>query len=261
MGQLPTEILGWYFHLPVFALVVSRIAGALAFVPLIGGVAVPSNLRAVLALALALLAAPLVRAPAAAPDTPLGLALALAGEWCIGALLGLVLMLAFLALQMGGLLIAQESGLAFNTLLDPTTEHEESVVSVFYLQVAGVVFLLVGGHREIIRATLDTFEHIPLLGAHQLLTHGPGLLFDALAMGLELALRIAAPTVLTLFLVNMALGFVARTVPQLNVITIGFALKGLVSFVVIAVTLPIAMTAFTDGLEWVVRWIETLHAA
>jgi flagellar biosynthetic protein FliR len=70
--------------------------------------------------------------------------------------------------------------------------------------------------------------------------------------------RVAAPVILTLFLVNAAMGFVSRTVPQLNILTIGFSLKGLVAFVLMAISLPAALEAFTDALETTVGWITEL---
>jgi flagellar biosynthesis protein FliR len=51
---------------------------------------------------------------------------------------------------------------------------------------------------------------------------------------------------------------VARTVPQINIATVGFSLKGLVAFFVIAISLPSAAAAFTDALEHVIGWVTSV---
>jgi len=252
---MPVGLLAWYLKLPVFALVASRLGGLVMFQPVIGGYAIPARVRALFVLGLAALVTPFVSAGPELPDRPTGLILASAEELLLGVLLGLVVRMCFLGLQLGGQLIAQESGLAFGRVADPSTGEDETLLSNLYLQLGAVVFLIIGGHRALLAVALDTFARIPLLSVGT----GPGghveLLFDALTLGGQIALRTAAPVVLTLFLVNAAMGFVSRTVPQLNILTVGFSIKGLVAFVLVAVSLPAAFDAFTGALETVVGWI------
>jgi flagellar biosynthetic protein FliR len=258
---MPLELFAQYLKLPVFALVVARLAGLIMFQPVLGAMSIPYNVRALLVLGLAALVTPIVPTPANLPDTPFGLTLALGLELLLGALLGLVLATCFLGLQLGGLLLAQESGLAFGQIVDPTTEEDETVLGVFQLQLGAVVFLVVGGHRAAVSACLDTFQSIPLLGDHGLAFLGVDMLVKTLSVGGQVAFCVAAPALLALFLVNVALGFVSRTMPQLNVLAVGFSLKGLLAFLIIAVSLPTGINAFVDTVEDVYRWLtELVHA-
>jgi len=129
---------------------------------------------------------------------------------------------------------------------------------VFYLQMAVVVYLIVGGHRALIGACLDTFRTLPLLGNRGLVPVDLEVLLQALALGTELALRVAAPALLALCLVNVALGFVSRTMPQLNIIAVGFSLKSLVGFAIMAVALPSATDAFVAAIEKTFGWLNEL---
>ena len=133
-----------------------------------------------------------------------------------------------------------------------------TLLSSFYVQFGSVVFLILGGHRLIFSVILDTFEHLPLLAAIQGLDNALPLLLQAMTTGVDIAVRVAAPVVLTLFLVNIALGFVGRTVPQLNILTLGFPIKGILGLVLLAVTLPSALTTFNVALASTVRWIDQL---
>ena len=255
---MPFELTATYLKLPVFLLVVSRLGGLIMFQPIISGYAIPANIKVLLVLGLAALVTPFAHFHGAAPFEPAAIVFAMGSELLLGVLMGLTVRMCFLGLQLGGQVIAQESGLAFGRVADPTTGVQHSLISNLYLQLGAVVFLIVGGHRVVIAVALDTFKTIPLLSDPGTFTRGVGVLLDALMLGAEIAVRIAAPVVLTLFLVNAAMGFVSRTVPQLNILTIGFSIKGLVAFVLIAVSLPAAMEVFTDALELTVGWIHGL---
>lgn len=255
---MPYALLAEYLRLPLFLLVASRLGGILMFMPVLGALALPPQLRALLVVALAAVVTPLVDAPAGWPDTLGGLALAMGGELLIGVLMGLAVFLCFVGLQLGAQLIAQESGLALGQILDPMMEEEDTVLGSLYLQLGLVIFLIIGGHRVLLAAAFDSFRTVPLLSGMGWLEGGGAVLLDALRTGGELAIRIAAPTVLTLFLVNLGLGFVSRTVPQLNVTTLGFSFKALLGFALMAISLPVLLAGFTETLEAVIGQLRDL---
>jgi flagellar biosynthetic protein FliR len=255
---VPSELFATYLKLPVFLLVLSRLGGLVMFQPVLGGYAIPTNVRVLLVAGLAAMVTPFVKLAGAAPTQPFAIILAMGGEVLLGILMGLVVRMCFLGLQIGGQVIAQESGLAFGQIADPSSGTEHSIISGLYLQLGAVVFLIVGGHRVLVAVALDTFNMIPLLGDSGTLVHGTELVLDALTLSGEIAVRVAAPVILTLFLVNAAMGFVSRTIPQFNILTIGFSLKGLVAFMLMAISLPAALEAFTDALEMTIGWVAAL---
>jgi len=253
---MPFELLAQYLKLPVFALVAARLGGLLMFQPVLGSLAIPHRLRVMLVLALAALMTPLVHLPAAAPDTPLQIAFAMGLEVLLGGLIGLVTVACFLGVQIGGQLIAQEAGLAFGQIVDPNTDHQQSVIGVLYVQLVAVVYLVIGGHRALVSACLDTFQTIPLLADGGAARVGGEMLCDAIALSGHVAFQVTAPAMLALFLVNVAMGFVSRTVPQLNILAVGFSLKAMVAFLLMAVSLPSAADAFIESLEQVCLWLN-----
>jgi flagellar biosynthetic protein FliR len=258
---MPLELLATYLNLPAFALVAARLGGLIMFQPVLGAMSVPPRLRVLLVLGLATLMTPLVTMPAVMPTTPLELTLAMFSEVLLGALMGLISVMCFLGMQWGGMLVAQQSGLAFGQVADPTSNRQETLLGVFYLQLSILIFVLIGGHRALVAACLDTFQSIPLLGGNAAARLGAELVVRALDAGGHLAFRVAAPALLALFLVHVALGFISRTMPQLNVLAIGFALKALLAFLLIAVSLPIAGDVFLDALNQIHLWIHELIVA
>jgi flagellar biosynthetic protein FliR len=220
---------------------------------------VPAQLRALFVVGLAALVTPLVDVEAPVLTQPAAIAVAMGGELLLGVLIGLVVRACFTGIQMGGTLIAQESGLAYGSVVDPSgLGEDENVVSIFYVQLAMVTYLIVGGHRALVTAALDTFVTIPLLADTDAVRGSVTLLCDALRVGFDLAVRVAAPAMLTMFLVNVVLGFLSRTVPQLNVTLMGFSFKTLLAFLVMAAALPAGLAAFTTTLDEVVSWLPPL---
>ncbi len=258
---MPWELLSLYLKLPVFALVAARLGGLLMFQPILGSLAIPWRVRALLVLGLAALLTPLVPWPAGAPDHPAGIIIALASEVLLGGLIGLVTAACFLGLEMGGQLVAQEAGLAFGQIADPNSDQEQTVMGVFYVQLAAAVYLVIGGHRALIAACLDTFSTIPLLAETQAAPLGTELLSQVLGLSGHVAIRVAAPALLALFLVNLALGFVSRTMPQLNIIAVGFSIKALIAFLLLAVALPMAGETFLTAVEQAFAWLNELLGA
>jgi flagellar biosynthetic protein FliR len=255
---VPWELINTYLRVPLLAMVVCRLAGMIMFLPILGALSIPATIRALLVIGLAFLVTPFVDYRGDMPATVGGLALALGGELLLGSLVGMVVAACFYGMQLGGLMIAQETGAAFGSIVDPTTGVEETIISGFYLQLGAVVFLIFGGHRALVSACIESFGALPVLSGW----HEPELaleaLLKALAVGTETGIRVAAPVALTMFVVNLAMGFVSRTVPQLNVATLGFAVKSLAAFAIMMVSLPAAAMAFVWACEQAAEVVQAL---
>lgn len=257
---MPYELFTQYLNLPLFLLVAARLAGLIMFQPILGSLAVPTAGRAMLVLALTIMVMPLTDPLVALPVSVFGMVLGMLQEVLVGAVLGLVLAGLMLGMQLGGQLIAQETGLAFGQIVDPNSGDQSNTLSNFYIQFAGLLYLLLDGHRAVVLACLDSFESIPLLTGMSITQHGVDLLLGVLQAGAELAVKVAAPTMITLFLVNVAMGFVSRTIPQLNILTFGFSVKTLIGFLIMVLSLPMAAFAFADALEQSVRALQEMLA-
>jgi flagellar biosynthetic protein FliR len=215
----------------------------------------------VLVMGLAALAAPLVPRPTELPTNFGELAIAFGSELILGSVIGLALAVVLVGVQLGGYLIAQEAGLTYGQVVDPSSGEDLPPLSLLYMQLATVLFLVSDGHLAMVRGVLDSFHTLPLPGDGGRSAFGIDLLLDALQVSGELAIQVAAPALVALTLANVALGFISRTVPQLNVLTVGFSLKTLVGFVLMAVSLPPVVGAVISALEGVMGQIRALLAS
>jgi flagellar biosynthetic protein FliR len=229
----------------VFLLVLFRITGVMMLAPVFGSPMAPATVKIFLSLTLAFLFFPLVQGQGAAVTMDGGLlALAVAWELAVGLLIGFAAALLFAAVQFGGHLIDQELGILQANVLDPMLNEQISIVGQFKVLIATLVYLLINGHHLLIGAVSESFRAVPMLG----LTFSKGaalhlsdtLMRDFFRMGIE----IAAPALVTLFLVTIALAFMARTAPEMNIFALSFPLRMAVGFVVVALGVGLFVAGF-----------------
>jgi flagellar biosynthetic protein FliR len=169
------------------------------------------------------------------------------GELAIGVLVGLGASLLLIGVQLAAQLAAQQAGLALGDIFNPLLESEGTAVSQLYFLVATMVFLGVGGDRAVIAALLDSFETVPPL-AFRVTPDLIELIVEMLVLSFAIAIRVGAPVVLALMLSFLTLGFIMRTVPQLNILTVGFPIKIAVAMLIMAVTMMTLEPVVLDGL-------------
>jgi flagellar biosynthetic protein FliR len=217
---------------PTFVLAFFRIAGMMLAAPLFGGSRIPRRVKLLMALVMALAATPAIRLPVSLPPTIWQLGAGIAGELVFGLAIGTALNLVFIAVHWGGEIIGQQMGLGIGQMFDPQSGQTGSVVGDLYFLFSLTLFLIAGGHRMFLAGVLESFHHLPPL------TLGMDLNLLDLVVGLmtsamTLAIRLAGPMLVTMLVVDVVLGFLGRTMPQINVMTAGLSLRSLVGMVVL----------------------------
>jgi flagellar biosynthetic protein FliR len=203
---------------------------------------VPALVKAGAALVLAYLLAPVVRLPEIPGEAGV-FALVVAGEVLVGLALGYAATLALHAFRVAGQLVDLETGLAMASLLDPETGAGVTLLGEFFYLLGLLLLLLMDGHHGLLRALADSFELVPPGTA----AWSGGLAAEIarrFAAMFALALRLAAPVMAVLVVSDVALALVSRTVPQLNVFMLGFALKAGLGLVALILVLPLLAQAF-----------------
>ena len=233
----------------LFTLVLARVGGLTMTAPIYGTNDVPLRVRVLLAAALALLIVPSQwHAPLAQPGNAIYYLALLGREALIGACLGLGVLILIHGMTLAGELVGQASGLTLSDVFDPTLDENVPLFSRLLFLVSVAVFVCLGGHRMVMAGLLDTFQTIP---------PGSGTFPNSLADGFvtlvsqsfALGIRAAAPAVTALLLATLILGLVGRTLPQLNILTVGFGLNAMLAFAALGLTLGAAVWAFEDQIQ------------
>ena len=154
--------------------------------------------------------------PAGLPD----LAILVAGEVAIGAVIGFLARLMLLAFEMAGEIVAIQMGFGIAAVFDPLGGHRSSLVGRWLWLAGTALFLTLGGHHLLLRAFGTSLTALPP-GRGFPVDQAAEIVFRASADAIASPLRIAAPIVGALLLATLGLGILARTVPQMNVFVVG----------------------------------------
>ncbi|MFH1144386.1 MAG: flagellar biosynthetic protein FliR [Candidatus Eisenbacteria bacterium] len=160
-----------------------------------------------------------------------------AGETALGLLLGLAAAFPFAGINLAGSLVGVQMGFGIVSAWDPHAEGEDDLITRLYGTLALLLFLLLNGHHLLLRALGLSLKALPLGGVvlqgpvvHQVIGLAGSLFVVSLAVG--------GPLLAVLFLADAAMGFVARTVPQMNIFIVGFPVKIGIGILGIALTIP-----------------------
>ncbi len=247
-------------HLPAWLLVLFRIGGIFIFAPMFGSSAIPARIKIMLALALSMCIYPMLLGPdrpAAALIEPVidtGLSMWVLGpaifmELAIGFVIGYGATLPLMGLQLAGRMIDQQIGMGLAGVFNPELEAESGIVGEIYFMLALAIFILMDGHRVAVMILVGTFDNIPP-GGFAFDGHLLAMVVALLGAMFELAMRVAAPLLCIIFLQTVAMGFIARTVPQLNILSIGFPVRILVGVLLLTASVAVEAEVFIETMRW-----------
>jgi type III secretion protein T len=224
-----------------------RVAVAFLIIPLFTQDLIPALIRNALFLALALLGL-LVQDVRPMQLGGLQWALLLGREAMLGAALGFLFAGMLWSFEMAGQFIDMKTGASQAQVLDPLSGHQTSLTGAFLARLASWVFMASGGFMLFAALLLDSFALWPLHGDWRLLPGGTAAFEAELGRMLRLALLIAAPSLVLLYLVDGVLGLVNRYAQQLNVFSLSMSIKSVVGHLVLLLQLGSLVVLLNDEL-------------
>lgn len=248
MGSMPADLTQLLPHIPAFMLVFFRLSGIFIFAPVFGSSVLPIRVKVLMSLALAACVYPIVP-----PQLPISLnmgtiAFAVGSEILIGLVIGYGASLPLIAMQIGGQMMGHQLGLGLAQVLNPEFDEQTEVLSQFLFISSLAIFLMLNGHHAILAALVGSYQAVPLGG------YMPDgglimLITGLLSATFELGVRVAAPLLCIVFLETVAMGFIARTVPQMNILSLGFPLRIIVGFFLLIGLCAAMFNAFGDTMS------------
>jgi len=233
-----------YTQFAIFTLVLARVGALIMSAPIFGSRAVPLQARVLITLSITLLVTPLVTSTAPTDMTNLlTYARYLASEALIGVLLGFGVTLLLTGIQLTGQIISQLGGMALANVFDPTLDSNISIYSQLFYFLTLAMFVLLDGHRLMMDALLDTYTWLPP-GQASLGTTYVEALTTLLTQSFLLGIRAAAPAMTALLLSTLVLGLIGRTMPQINILAVGFGINSLLTLGCLFTTLGAIAWAF-----------------
>lgn len=213
-----------------------RISGMVLVAPL-GFTQAPTRVKAGLVVLLTFAAHGQLGQAALAEQSAFDLAFGAVNELVFGIAIGLVPRLILSAVEVAGEQIAPMMGLGVAQIFDPSAHGHQNVITSLLRNLALLLGLLVGLHRVVIGAVIASFRALPVgsIGSTRGLTE---LVLELSGEALVTGVKLAIPLLAVLLVTQVALAFVSRAAPAMQVFSVGFAVTTGVGALLLILSLP-----------------------
>jgi flagellar biosynthesis protein FliR len=233
-----------------------RVGGLMSFAPFIGSVSAPTQTKAALTVLITALLYPLCPVPPVASTLAGWTQLALS-EIVLGLAIGLCLQFVFEGATLAGQLAGFQFSFSLVNIIDPQTNVDTPVLSIFYQLFALLLFLQLNVHHWLLRGIVKSFEYAPVgsvvmtPGAMKAVFHAAG------AMWL-VGVQIATPILLATVLLDITVGFLSKASPQMPAIFLSIPMKSIVGYAVLAISFGLWPGVFEKQFTLALGWTERL---
>jgi flagellar biosynthesis protein FliR len=238
-----------------------RVGGLMTFAPFFGNTAIPARVKAIFTLAITALLYPVCSVPKIAL-TVLGMTRLALSEAVLGLAMGLCLQFIFEGATLAGQLAGFQFAFSLVNVIDPQTNVDTPVLSVFHQLFTLLILLQLNVHHWLLRGVVKSFEYVPVGEITLRLPMLREVFQDAGAMFL-IGVQIATPILLSTIVLDFAVGFLSKASPQLPAILLSIPVKSLVGYAVLALTVslwPVFLEKqFTLALGWSERVLHLAH--
>ncbi|MGK5092612.1 flagellar biosynthetic protein FliR [Deltaproteobacteria bacterium TL4] len=225
-----------------FIVVLIRVASIVGTAPILGNTNIPLQLKIALSFILALIVHPFIPSIQVYPSQMHHYLILVGSELLIGAVLGYVGKLLFASVEFAGSLISVQMGMGMANVIDPTSRQQVSLIAQFENFIALMIFLAMDAHHIIIQAIVQSYTLVPPGLSHL----GQELIQEIIRLSAGIFIigfQLGAPLITALFLANIILGLLSRSVPQIQIFVVGFPLTLFLGLVFLMIGTPFFVQA------------------
>lgn len=239
------------FELEVFAflLVLARMSAFIVAWPVFGSMNVPPQVKVLFSILMSIMIYPIVKESMLVPLVSLQqLIFYVMKEVLVGLSLAFVSHLFFFGLQVGSEVISSSLGLSSAQMFNPTIGVQQTPIDTFCFVIGALVFLLINGHHMFLTGLVQSYDIVPatewglnIQNFSQIALYGQTVI--------EFGLKISAPILVSILLINISLAIVSRAVPQINVLVTSMPVNALVGLVIMVVMIPMLINVLGISVE------------
>lgn len=222
----------------------------MAFFPFFSHMRIPMSIKTAMVLFLSIFLFPY----ATLPDIDLSvvsLVLAIISELALGFIAGLFLLIVFAMLQMAGMQVSFVMGFTMASVIDPQSNISTPLLSQIFTSLALLIMLAFDGHHAMILFMSESLQALPL-GSFYPTASVWHYLVQAMSNMFIFGFILSFPIVGLSLLADIVFGMLMKTMPQFNLLVVGFPIKIIVAFIVLAAVLAPMMYIFKQ------QFIDTL---
>ncbi|MEW6520174.1 MAG: flagellar biosynthetic protein FliR [Thermodesulfobacteriota bacterium] len=247
--MVDAKLLNWTLNqFLALVIIMIRVGPLLFFMPVTGSRNVPSQVKMLMTVATALVLLPVVAVHAGQlPTTTLGFLIFVLSEVCFAGILAVFTRLIFDAVQIAGQMVGIQMGIGMAGVIDPQFGTQTSLIGQFWNLIAILIFLAIDGHHLFIRTLQESFIWVAPGTLHISQATFEGLMQGTGQMFL-MSVKIMAPASAAVFFSHVAMGIIAKTVPQIPILIVGMPLNIGVGFIFVGLSLvyflPLMLSQF-----------------
>lgn len=239
MGELIELILNRY---ELFLLVFVRATGIFIISPFFSSQNIPNTIKIGLAASISIILT-IVMPDYVSPEGQL--IIIIIKELMVGYILGYIAYAFFSAFYVMGQIVDMKIGFGMVNVIDPQNKIQVPLMGNFYYILAFLMMLAFDGHHSIIRALVDSYSFIPINGFNYN-EEIVNFLINSLAKSFEIGFKLSTPVVAVIFLTDLVLGIISKTIPQMNVFVVGMPLKVLIGLFLILISMTVFLSVASN---------------
>lgn len=226
-------------QMALFLLIFARVSAIFSVAPVFGSRNIPVYAKAGMCLTLTYILLPLIssQSTTAVPESFWAYIFVVSKEVLLGLIFGLMCSWVFSAVEMAGHLLDMQIGFGIVNVFDPQFGQQVPLLGNFKYLLALIIFLASNGHHLLLSALFASFKILPVADWSLPVSIVP-LFADLVANIFIIAIKISLPVLVTIFLTDVALGILARVMPQMNIFVVGIPGKLIVGILMLTLALP-----------------------
>lgn len=233
----------------LFALILLRMIAFVVSSAIFGSPTVSTPVKVLLSIVLSLLIFPAVKVGNVNYDLISNEIIGLAvRELVVGLALGFLTRLFFFVVTMTGDLVSMSVGLSASQMYNPMLGSHGNTIDQFYSTLGTLVFLAINGHHMLLSSIVQSYDLLPVSS----LSLNVGVFAEMAAYGQSvfiMAIKMCAPVLVTILLVNLAMGILGRAVPQINVLVTSMPVTIMLGMTVVFICLPLLVVEMNGVVE------------
>jgi flagellar biosynthetic protein FliR len=217
-------------YLFLFLVILFRIGGFFLTVPYFSSMNIPNQIKILLTLTISFIV--MFYVPKISFSGELSVIFIALKEFVFGIFLGLGIKVMFILVSSAGEIIGQQGGFAMARLYDPLSLSQSNVIAKFLNVLLMLIFISVGGHLIILRVFLDSYLIIPIDMPIRVFSSF-NFFFKIFTAMFNIAIRIAAPSMITVLATYVSLGIMTKVAPKMNIFSLSFSVNILVGLIIL----------------------------
>jgi len=219
-------------YFSTFLILIIRLSVIMAFLPFFSGKQVPRPFKIGLIIALAYVLSPVITIDTRSLDLPM----IIIQEVLLGMAIGFTVRLLFWGVELAGSMISDGVGLSIATMLNPEMGRSTTISTLLNL-LAMLLFLVLDLHHDLLFLVVKSYEILPITTIRLDNLLKQGILLTSQIF--PLAIRIAAPVLIGMIIINILMVFVSKAAPQMNIFFISMPVHLLVGIVILMLSVPL----------------------